>query len=120
MDCMVFTDIPIQDGPYKFSGLPGLILKIKDSENEFIYEMKSITKEVNDISERNFGVFNTIKLNSGKFHKIWEEYKKQPSSIFNYQTSADNDAWMASYTIGGGDPNDKNTVKIMIKRPKSF
>lgn len=114
------TDIPIQDGPYKFSGLAGLILKMNDSENEFIYEMRSITKEVNDISERNFGVFNTIKLNSGKFHKIWEEYKKQPSSIFNYQTSSDNDAWMASYTIGGGDPNDKKYRDNYDKKTKEF
>ncbi|OBW40776.1 hypothetical protein AB670_02860 [Chryseobacterium sp. MOF25P] len=114
------TDIPIQDGPYKFSGLAGLILKMNDSENEFIYEMRSITKEANDISERNFGVFNTIKLNSSKFHKIWEEYKKQPSSIFNYQTSSDNDAWMASYTIGGGDPNDKKYRDNYDKKTKEF
>jgi len=26
-------DIPINDGPYKFFGLPGMILKIEDSEN---------------------------------------------------------------------------------------
>ena len=101
------TEIPIQDGPYKFSGLPGLILKMNDSENEFLYEMKSITKESNDISERNFGVQNTIKLSSGKFQKIWEDYKKQPSSIFNYQTQSNTDSWTANYTIGGGNPNDK-------------
>lgn len=115
------TDIPIQDGPYKFSGLPGLILKITDAENEFIYEMKSITKESNDISERNFGVFNIIKLSSEKYQKIWEDYKKQPSSIFNYKTDSDsNDGWMATYTIGGGDPNDKKYRDNYDKKIQEF
>ncbi|WP_265428111.1 GLPGLI family protein [Chryseobacterium sp. YIM B08800] len=115
------TEIPIQDGPYKFSGLPGLILKITDSENEFIYEMKSITKEANDISERNFGVLNIIKLSSEKYQKIWEDYKKQPSSIFNYKTNSDsNDGWMATYTIGGGDPNDKKYRDNYDKKTKEF
>lgn len=115
------TDIPIQDGPYKFSGLPGLILKITDAENEFMYEMKSITKEANDISERNFGVLNIIKLSSEKYQKIWEDYKKQPSSIFNYKTDSDsNDGWMATYTIGGGDPNDKKYRDNYDKKTQEF
>jgi len=29
-------DIPVNDGPWKFSGLPGLILYAKDSENKYI------------------------------------------------------------------------------------
>jgi len=39
------SDVPIQDGPYKFSGLPGLIFKIYDTQNEFIFTIKSIEKE---------------------------------------------------------------------------
>ncbi|KAF5039025.1 hypothetical protein DSECCO2_548250 [anaerobic digester metagenome] len=31
-------DIPINDGPYKFYGLPGMILKIEDSEKLFLFE----------------------------------------------------------------------------------
>ncbi len=30
-------DIPISEGPYKFRGLPGLILKIEDDKHNFIY-----------------------------------------------------------------------------------
>ncbi|MDR1552253.1 MAG: GLPGLI family protein [Prevotellaceae bacterium] len=32
------TDIPVSRGPYKFAGLPGLILKIADTENLYSFE----------------------------------------------------------------------------------
>lgn len=32
------TDIPISGGPYKFAGLPGLILKVEDSDHIFTWE----------------------------------------------------------------------------------
>ncbi|MDR2293325.1 MAG: GLPGLI family protein [Prevotellaceae bacterium] len=37
-------DIPISRGPYKFSGLPGLILKIADTENLYSFECTGIEK----------------------------------------------------------------------------
>jgi GLPGLI family protein len=36
--------LPINDGPYKFSGLPGLILKIYDDKKEVFYEANEIIK----------------------------------------------------------------------------
>lgn len=33
------SDIPVNDGPWKFYGLPGLILKVNDSENLFSFEI---------------------------------------------------------------------------------
>ena len=38
------TDVPIQDGPYKFSGLPGLIVKISDSKGDYDFELVKSTK----------------------------------------------------------------------------
>ncbi|WP_066440083.1 GLPGLI family protein [Chryseobacterium sp. CCH4-E10] len=37
-------DIPISDGPYKFRGLPGLILKINEVNNYIGFELISINK----------------------------------------------------------------------------
>lgn len=33
------TEIPISDGPYKFNGLPGLILQLSDSKGHYIFEL---------------------------------------------------------------------------------
>jgi GLPGLI family protein len=37
-------DIPISRGPYKFAGLPGLIMKIADTENLYSFECIAIEK----------------------------------------------------------------------------
>jgi len=38
------TEIPISDGPHKFNGLPGLILKLYDTRNHFVFDYNSIKK----------------------------------------------------------------------------
>ncbi|MFS4474473.1 GLPGLI family protein [Chryseobacterium sp. T20] len=37
-------EIPVYDGPYKFKGLPGLILKVNDENKYFNFELLSLTK----------------------------------------------------------------------------
>lgn len=39
------TSIPISLGPYLFHGLPGLILRIADSENHYVFEAVGISKK---------------------------------------------------------------------------
>lgn len=36
------ADIPVSDGPWKFNGLPGMILQVKDKENLISFEATSI------------------------------------------------------------------------------
>lgn len=43
------TEIPISDGPYKFYGLPGLILKVTDSLEHYVFEMKEIERLEKDV-----------------------------------------------------------------------
>ncbi|HQB78591.1 MAG TPA: GLPGLI family protein [Tenuifilaceae bacterium] len=39
--------IPLPEGPYKFGGLPGLIVKISDSKNQHVFLLTGIYKPVN-------------------------------------------------------------------------
>ncbi|ROI13862.1 MULTISPECIES: GLPGLI family protein [Epilithonimonas] len=49
-----FTEeIPFQDGPYKFNGLPGLIVKIYDEKNYFSFELVSFLKKQRTIILKN-------------------------------------------------------------------
>lgn len=42
-------DLPYNDGPYKFNGLPGLIIKAHDTRNHYCFEMISIEKPAKEI-----------------------------------------------------------------------
>ncbi|KAA0126581.1 GLPGLI family protein [Chryseobacterium sp. SN22] len=37
-------DYPVNDGPYKFSGLPGLIIRLKDAEDDHIFNLIQVKK----------------------------------------------------------------------------
>ena len=58
--------IPISIGPWKFNGLPGLILSVQDKEGIYKWEVKSIsypyTKTKVDL--------NTLVVENNKFKKI--------------------------------------------------
>lgn len=44
------TEIPINDGPYKFYGLPGLIIKLYDEKEHYVFEMTKIERYKNGLS----------------------------------------------------------------------
>jgi GLPGLI family protein len=36
------SEVPVSEGPYKFSGLPGLIVKVSDTRNHYTFELISL------------------------------------------------------------------------------
>ncbi|ROH96316.1 GLPGLI family protein [Chryseobacterium daecheongense] len=105
------NEIPIMDGPYKFSGLPGLILKIQDSEKNYSFEIKSITKESNDIEHRNFGSSKAANLSPKQWEKFWDSYRKQPSMVLeNLNTEK------TTYVINGKDVNSREVKDAFNKK----
>ncbi len=38
------TDIPLSDGPYKFRGLPGLIIRLYDDQKHYTFDMKKMER----------------------------------------------------------------------------
>ncbi|WP_165585137.1 GLPGLI family protein [Chryseobacterium sp. FH2] len=105
------TEIPISDGPYKFYGLPGLILKITDSENIYNFEVKGIVKEKNDLEQRNFTYDQPMNISPKQWDAFWKKYIKQPSVIFeNLNTS------QTTYVINGKDVNSKEVKDSYDKK----
>lgn len=74
------TDLLIQDGPYKFYGLPGLIVKLEDSSQTHSFELKGIKKLPEGYEWKNSGEngFNLIKLNETKYKQAFKDYSKDP------------------------------------------
>jgi len=76
------TDIPIQDGPYKFHGLPGLIIKLEDNTHSHIFELKGVKKlpETGEWkSQKEKKRYNAlITLDQEKYKKGFKDYLQDP------------------------------------------
>jgi len=75
-------DIPFNEGPYKFNGLPGLILKINDDDNHFNFELIKINKlsetyDTSNILEIRYGD-KPIKASEKQVIKKAKEYFNDP------------------------------------------
>ncbi|OPB98855.1 GLPGLI family protein [Elizabethkingia meningoseptica] len=74
------TSFPFSDGPYKFYGLPGLILKITDSSNSHNYELISIEKIKSDSYKMlsDISYTNSKQFPLGDYKKMVVENRKDP------------------------------------------
>lgn len=78
-------DIPFQDGPYKFYGLPGLIVRISDSSQNYSWTLKG-NKKIENYSEISLAEKQLpnseklIEITPEKFLKVQTAYKKDPLS----------------------------------------
>jgi len=69
-------DIPISDGPYKFNGLPGLILKLNEEHHYFNFELLSLKKVMLPIE---FNKEKQIIVSREQYLSKRKEYLKDPS-----------------------------------------
>jgi GLPGLI family protein len=86
------VEIPVSDGPYKFKGLPGLILSIKDLKNHYHFEAIGI-------SSKKGGYIKTPKarlliLTKDKFREKERQYRQNPFQMLEQMGN--------SMTLSGG------------------
>ncbi|EJL70786.1 GLPGLI family protein [Chryseobacterium populi] len=114
------TDLPYQDGPYKFGGLPGLIIKVEDSEGDYSFDLMKNYKIAEFPAMNQFG--NTIKVKRTDFVKQQEKFKSDPMSFMSQQGGGG----FAQTRImggggnrgGGGNQNPADMRKRMEERMK--
>ena len=71
------SDIPIQDGPYKFHGLPGLIVKLEDGSKSHIFTLQAV-KNLTEIPKDVFGEKEVL-INQKQYDKLVKEYENDPT-----------------------------------------
>lgn len=87
------TSLPFQDGPYKFHGLPGLIVKISDDAQSHIFELKVVKNLPKNYDwksaaeKKNFR--QPISLNQVRFNKVYKNYRKDPIASTRQMMSKD-------------------------------
>lgn len=73
-------EIPISGGPYKFYGLPGLILEIYDSKNQYHFEAVGLIKLPSKITIENQGY---RKISIKEYRAFLKNIEEKPSLILH-------------------------------------
>ena len=77
------TAIPLQDGPYKFHGLPGLIVKLEDRTKTHQFELIGVSKFTPNPEKTSefIGKNKEIEINQKQYRKIFLENRNDPSKV---------------------------------------
>lgn len=101
------TEIPISDGPHKFSGLPGLIVKIESEDGDYSYQIRSIKKmEDQFVHVPKFNLIPREKFNqhfARRVTNVQDYYKIDPK---------------ATYTINGKNISMAEYIELLERSPK--
>ncbi len=109
------TEIPIQDGPYKFSGLPGLIVKIEDANKTHSFELKGITKYLESQKlqvPENLLVANEIPVTYSQYKKMYLELLNDPAKALRQLINEVG----ANFKMFGPDGTEVNPADMLRKR----
>lgn len=118
------SDIPFQDGPYKFYGLPGLIMKIEDDEKNYSW-MLSGNKKIENYDELSYsdkinakyGVSNTVTpTTKEKFDKAYASFKQDPMAEIRQKVSPE----MMNMKMPGSDVTIGDALKRQEKMTKDY
>jgi GLPGLI family protein len=69
------TEIPVPNGPWKFGGLPGLILKLSDSKGHFIFECNGI-EQLKKKEPIRYYQLNYTKISREDLNKLYQRRHK--------------------------------------------
>lgn len=112
------TSIPFQDGPYKFKGLPGLIVKIEDKDKNYSWVLKG-NKKIENFEELSYA--EKISPGGGgkltivpreKFEKTMAQYKKDPFATMR--------PMLTKEIMDRKMPGSEMTVGEMIKKQEKM
>lgn len=84
-------DLPIQDGPYKFHGLPGLIVKIEDETKSYSFELKGVTDYIQNGEsklEKGFSFEKEIAVDYPQYKKLMQEEYNDPAKSLRQMISS--------------------------------
>ena len=117
------ADIPLQDGPFKFHGLPGLIVKVTDDGNNYSWELKG-NKKVENFNEIPYietvspggDGGKVVEVSRDKFEKTFGEFKKDPMATARPYFTTE----VLSQKIPGSDLTIGQMVKQQEKMLNDF
>ncbi|SHE86300.1 GLPGLI family protein [Chryseobacterium vrystaatense] len=71
-------DIPISDGPYVFSGLPGLIISMSDASGSYSFDLTSLKKNEENLYTSNHLSLKAVPITLKQLHKLYLDFYNDP------------------------------------------
>lgn len=75
-------EIPIAEGPYKFNGLPGLILEIADTKEHWVFEFFGLEK-LSPKMKYKLNLNQYAKTEKEQLEDLWYRYRRDPMGYAN-------------------------------------
>ncbi len=81
-------EVPITSGPYKFSGLPGMILKVYSGDGDYSFEMVELTRHTSESYINSFQTSRYTSVKKKKVETFISNFLKEPGArSFTLQNS---------------------------------
>lgn len=106
-------EIPLPFGPYKFGGLPGLILKLEDSERQYIWEAVGFERDNTPIVDYTYRDGNDKRCSADDVEKTLIRYFKSPVGFMISEMGGDSSR---VHIVGkdGKEMNNADASRISI------
>ena len=112
-----FTEaVQIQDGPYKFCGLPGLILNVEDEKGDHSFKFIG-SKTIAELPKLLIFKRKEILVTPEKFNALWNEFKKDPAKNIRMMHSSSE---MADTVIFNPDGSPLSKNDLIRRREEGF
>lgn len=114
------TDIPFQDGPYKFHGLPGLIVKIESADKTHSMELKGVKKiteeqlTASNSSELSILRNKPLDISQNQYTKLVDQYKKDPGQ--SMRELLNRPGMKMKFNVNGKEVTDPNDMIRQIEK----
>lgn len=119
------TEIPFADGPYKFAGLPGLIVKVEDGTGSHSMLLKanktvpSAAEQQNEVRNGNmsfrFGS-QEISVTEEQFKKAWKDYINDPAKSMRQHMGGSGDGNVRVFRMQGADGREISDPAEIARR----
>lgn len=117
------ADLPFQDGPYKFYGLPGLIVKVEDDAKNYTWELRG-NKKIENFNEVSYAESispggsggKPMEVSREKFNKTFSDFKKDPMASARPYLKPE----VLSQKMPGSDTTIGEMVKQQEKMMRDF
>jgi len=78
------TEINISDGPYKFHGLPGLIVELHDEKSHYVFQLSKISSIATAFNLKSFEKLGikTLSLDYPRFLALRKVYQENPEKFY--------------------------------------